>query len=76
MRKIAGRIDSAIGPIKKSQIKDAQNQLQAGFLEELERYNSKILPILSKRQQDYDSPEEYAHVASKCKKWDEKLHKK
>lgn len=73
MRNITRRLDTAVGPIKTSQIKTAQSKLQSEFLAQLERYNDKILPVLSNRQQAHDTPEEYARVSAKCRKWEEKL---
>ena len=73
--KVSRQLDSAIGPIPKSDISRAQDRMQKAFMSKIEQYNEKIMPVLSKRQKAFDNPKEYARVASKCKKWDKKLSK-
>lgn len=73
MMQVAKRLDTAIGPIPVSNVEKAQKKLQQEFIKELQRINDKIMPVLAKRQQAFDNPKEYARVASKCRKWDQKL---
>ena len=72
LKRIARQIDSAV-PTKKSQVNQAQNKIQDGFMAKIGQYQDKIMPVLERRQKAYDSPAEYARVASKCRKWDQKL---
>lgn len=71
--RIAAQIKPSVGPISKTQIEAAQNDIQKQFMSKIEAYNNKIMPILAKRQKAFDSPQEYVRVAAKCKKWDEKF---
>lgn len=67
------RIDPAVGPIPKAQVAAAQKKIQQAYMEQLESYQAKMMPVLARRQNAHDSPAEYARVQSKCRKWDEKL---
>ncbi|MEM7650636.1 MAG: hypothetical protein AAF204_00955 [Pseudomonadota bacterium] len=73
LQRIARGVDPAIGPVRESEVKKAQNSLQKQFTDQISAYSKKILKVLEKRQDAFDSPEEYERVASKCRKWDEKL---
>lgn len=73
--KISKTSRKQIGPIRKSQIKDAQEELQDQMIRRLSSYLNKVIPVLSKRQKAVDSPEEYARVFRKCKNWDKKFAK-
>ena len=71
--KMSRQIDPAIGPIPRSKVAAAQKKMQEQFMQKLEAYNGKIMPVLAKRQKAFDNPTEYKRVASKCRKWDKKL---
>lgn len=71
--KIVARTIPVIEPVPESGIEAAQNGLNAYVQSQMDRYFKKILQDLIKTQQEIDSPEEYARVASKCRKWGEKL---
>jgi len=75
LQRIAKKVKLTAGPINKSEISAAQSKIQKKFMTEIEKYNEKIMPVLSKRQKAFDNPKEYARVAAKCKKWDQKLSK-
>ena len=73
LMRVSRKLDTAIGPISPSQVEKAQNKILQDFMKQVEAYHKKIMPILAKRQQAHDSPKEYARVANKCRKWDEKF---
>ncbi|MEZ5814766.1 MAG: hypothetical protein R3E13_08660 [Alphaproteobacteria bacterium] len=73
LTRMVAKNDFSVGPVHKFQISKAQDTIQKKFMEKIEQYNNKIMPVLAKRQQAHDSAAEYARVASKCKKWDKKL---
>lgn len=72
LKKVARTIP-VIEPVPESGIEAAQNGLNAYVQSQMDRYFRKIMQDLIKTQQEIDSPEEYARVASKCRKWGEKL---
>ena len=72
LRKIAGTIP-VIEPVPKNGIEAAQKGLNTYVQSQLDRYFKQAVQDLIKTQQKIDSPEEYARVASKCRKWGEKL---
>lgn len=73
VRDISRNTKRFLGPMSKNQINYAQEKLQQPLNETLERYLSQILPVLSTRQSEIDTAEEYAAVRAKCKNWDAKL---
>ena len=73
LRRIVRQLDTSIGPMSRSKVEVTQNRLQKQFITKLEQYQDKIMPILEARQKRFDSPEEYKRVASKCRKWDQRL---
>ncbi|MCC6598658.1 MAG: hypothetical protein IT559_07710 [Alphaproteobacteria bacterium] len=64
---------SAYGPIPISQVEAAQQAIQASLSAKIQDYNNRIMPVLQKRQQIIDTPQEYARVAAQCQNWDQKL---
>ncbi len=61
------------GPIDADKVDKAQQKIQDDLFEGLQAYQQEIMPVLQKRQQDIDSPAEYARVDSKCSGWDAML---
>ena len=72
MARIVRSVNTA-AVVPESKIQAAQNKMQKQFMSKLEQYNEKIMPVLAKRQKAFDSPQEYARVDAKCRKWDQKL---
>lgn len=72
LKKIARTVPK-IEPVPKGGIEAAQSGLNTYVQSELDRYFKRIVQELLEKQKEIDSPEEYARVASKCRKWTQKL---
>lgn len=72
LRKIARTVPT-IEPVPEEGVEAAQNGLNAYMQSEMDRYFKKIAQKLIETQREIDSPEEYARVAGKCRKWGERL---
>lgn len=64
---------TAFGPLSASQVEAAQQQIQSELGAKIHAYSAHIMPVLKQRQQEIDSPQEYARVAAQCSKWEQKL---
>ena len=73
VKKKVRSMDTAYGPIKTSDVTKAQNIIQDEITKEIETLNQGLMPILAKKQEKIDSPQEYRAVEAKCKNWDERL---
>ena len=62
-----------IGPVKKSDIESAKQDLYANYDKQLESYLIGKLQLLSARQKGIDNPVEYARVDAQCDNWDKYL---
>lgn len=74
--RFVSKLDTSAGPVGVSQVNLAQKEIETRILAEVKRLNDKMMPILAKRQQRLDNPQEYARVAAQCNKWDQKLDRR
>lgn len=73
VKQLLSAMDTAIGPISPAQSAQAQQKLQSDLYGYLQTYQSRIIPVLSRRQQAIDSPSEYARVTALCSGWNQRL---
>lgn len=71
--KILESTSTAFGPLSASRIETAQQHIQSELSAKIQAYSDRVMPVLQQRQQEIDSPSEYARVAALCGKWDQKL---
>ena len=60
-------------PVKLQNIEEQKRLIIKQIEQELYAYMDEITEILAERQAEIDTPEEYARVASRCSRWQEKI---